>query len=444
MNMKIGIMGKPYFFNTAGKHVAFDAEETLLDFDVINWNPNTLIEDYFSSTKAKPRRKNNLIILDQEHLETIISDIRRRDEELRHMLILGRVIYINLPVPQICFYNGGTLLNMLEYFTFVKMSTSSGSGDNIDFKGGDPFTSLWEKNKESFTYQAYFNEVIGQPLFFIHGSPLVIGSYLKVENGHIVFLPVFNTHSDRFKAMPIENTYIESLLSLAAELKKTPDDFELPKWSASYVLPQELEQRKQLRHLEEELNALQLRINQKQRLIAELERNKILFTSKGRVLELQVKKVFEDLGVDVMEGEYGRDDLILRYGEKVAVVEIKGVDRKSAAESHARQLEQWVSAYDAAHEDVKAKGILIVNTFKDTPLRDRTEVSFPTQMRPYSEAREHCLMTGLQLLGIYLDYKDNEVKKQEMIERIFATKGIFSEYQNWTDFLIDENAETPA
>ncbi len=416
--MKIGIMGKPYFFNTAGKHVAFDAEETLLDFDVINWNPNTLIEDYFSSTKAKPRRKNNLIILDQEHLETIISDIRRRDEELRHMLILGRVIYINLPVPQICFYNGGTLLNMLEYFTFVKMSTSSGSGDNIDFKGGDPFTSLWEKNKESFTYQAYFNEVIGQPLFFIHGSPLVIGSYLKVENG--------------------------SLLSLAAELKKTPDDFELPKWSASYVLPQELEQRKQLRHLEEELNALQLRINQKQRLIAELERNKILFTSKGRVLELQVKKVFEDLGVDVMEGEYGRDDLILRYGEKVAVVEIKGVDRKSAAESHARQLEQWVSAYDAAHEDVKAKGILIVNTFKDTPLRDRTEVSFPTQMRPYSEAREHCLMTGLQLLGIYLDYKDNEVKKQEMIERIFATKGIFSEYQNWTDFLIDENAETPA
>jgi len=130
--------------------------------------------------------------------------------------------------------------------------------------------------------------------------------------------------------------------------------------------------------------------------------------------------------------------------EKVAVVEIKGVDRKSAAESHARQLEQWVSAYDAAHEDVKAKGILIVNTFKDTPLRDRTEVSFPTQMRPYSEAREHCLMTGLQLLGIYLDYKDNEVKKQEMIERIFATKGIFSEYQNWTDFLIDENAETPA
>lgn len=441
--MKIGTMGKPYFFNTPGKHVSFDEEETLLDFDVINWNPNTLIEDYFSSDKIKPRRKNNLIILDQEQLERIVGDIRRRDEELRRLLKLGRVICINLPAPQMCYLGGGNLINMLEYFTFVKMPTSAGSGDNIDFKGGEPFTSLWEKNKENFIYQAYFSEVIGQPLFFIHGSPLVIGSYLKVENGHVVFLPVLKTRSDRFKAMPIEETYIESLMSLTAELKKTPGDFELPGWSASYVLSEELEQRKQLLLLEEELNALKLRVNQKQSLIAELERNKILFTGTGRVLELQVKKIFEDLGFDVTEGEPGRDDLILKYGDKVAVVEIKGVARKSAAESHARQLEQWVSAYDAAHEDVKAKGILVVNTFKETPLRDRTEVSFPTQMRPYSEAREHCLMTGLQLLGFYLDCKDNEDKKNEMIDCMFATKGVFSEYQDWTDFLLDENINTP-
>lgn len=83
--MKIGTMGKPYFFNTAAKYVSFDEEETLLDFDIINWNPNTLIEDYFSSDRIKPRRKNYLIILDQERLERIVTDIRRRDEELRQL-----------------------------------------------------------------------------------------------------------------------------------------------------------------------------------------------------------------------------------------------------------------------------------------------------------------------------------------------------------------------
>jgi len=77
-------------------------------------------------------------------------------------------------------------------------------------------------------------------------------------------------------------------------------------------------------------------------------------------------------------------------------------------------------------------------------MAERTEVSFPTQMLPYSEAREHCLMTGLQLLGLYLDCKDNEEKKHEMIGRMFATKGVFAEYQNWTDFLLDESKNTPA
>jgi hypothetical protein len=98
-----------------------------------------------------------------------------------------------------------------------------------------------------------------------------------------------------------------------------------------------------------------------------------------------------------------------------------------------------VSEYYLENNGVKAKGILIVNAFKDTPLKDRTEVQFPDQMLPYAQAREHCLMTGLQLLGLYLDCKDDDEKKRQMIDLMFTTNGIFSEYRDWTSFIADEN-----
>jgi hypothetical protein len=79
-----------------------------------------------------------------------------------------------------------------------------------------------------------------------------------------------------------------------------------------------------------------------------------------------------------------------------------------------------------------------VHIIKDIPLKDRKEAPFPDQMLPYSQAREHCLMTGLQLLGLYLDCKDDDEKKRQMIDLIFATNGVFSEYQDWTSFIISE------
>ena len=134
-----------------------------------------------------------------------------------------------------------------------------------------------------------------------------------------------------------------------------------------------------------------------------------------------------------MEGEIGRDDLIIKYNEKIAVIEVKGVS-KSAAEKHVTQLEKWVSEYHLKNE-IKAKGILVINAFKDVPLSERKEKPFPDQMLPYSQKREHCLITGLQLLGLYLDCVNNLSKKEKMINLLFETNGIFKEYEDWENFL---------
>jgi len=110
-------------------------------------------------------------------------------------------------------------------------------------------------------------------------------------------------------------------------------------------------------------------------------------------------------------------------GDRIAVVEVKGIIG-SAAEKHAAQLEKWVSEYYAS-SGKKPKGILVVNAFRNIPLQNRDETVFPDQMLPYCEHREHCLLTGLQLLGLYLACVDEPSEADDIINNIFETKGVF-------------------
>lgn len=437
--MRLANIGEINFVHNSVKQVGFRSDETFLDFDILLWNPGRTITTYFTNTQQM-REQSGGVVFDQGLFEKVINDIRRRDNEMMQMLGLGRTIYINTPPPQFCYSTSSQTVNLLHYFTIAKFDTTLASGTNITFRGGEPFSAVWDRNMHYFSYQAYFNESIGNPLFYIGNSKHVIGSYLKVGQGHIVFIPLLTPLMvDQRELQQIQTDFIDSLIALADVLQKTAEDFTLPEWSKSYHLPHEINEQEELLRLEEALNLLSRKISEKQVLLRALEMYKILFIGTGKLLELQVKKIFEELGFTVSEGEPNRDDLILKHGTRSAVVEVKGI-KKSAAENHARQLEQWVSEYYLAHNGEKAKGILIANTFRDTPLEERNEASFPPQMVPFSQVREHCLMTGLQLLGLYLDCKEDEEKKQRIIELLFTTNGVFPEYQDWTTFIAGETA----
>src|SRR5260370_5121176 len=421
------------------ENVLFKSEITLHDYDILLWNPVLFINEYFPNAN-NIKYQNEGIILDEVNFNKILKDIARRDKEMNNMLESGKNLFIYTPYPIFIYTTNAQTVNLLDYFTVLSVKTSSASGKRIEFRGDEMFVPFWEQNKDILDYKAVFDEVAGKPLFYIQGSQFVVGSYIKVKKGHIIFLPTINPHANNPSDVEkVLRDYLQSIIALDKALQKSSEEFELPEWSKNYVLPHEYKYKGDLLQLEEELNMLRRRADEQKRLITEIERNKILFTGKGKVLKLQVKKIFEELGFTVTEAEPGRADLVLQYYDKIAVVEVKGVDRKSAAESHARQLEQWVSEYYLDNNGVKAKGILIVNAFKDTPLTDRKEPPFPDQMLPYAQAREHCLMTGLQLLGLYLDCQDDDEKKRKMIDLMFGTNGIFSEYQNWTNFIANEN-----
>jgi hypothetical protein len=430
----------------------FRSTTSFLDYDVIIWNPNFILEEYKSHSSNSTFR--GLKRLSDNDSALIKQDMNRRKTELYEMLKLGRSIVVMMTPPQKCYVDSGrreysgtgrnrattTIVEDIDVLSILpKVSpTIEATGDNIEFRGEKAFEEFWIANKDNFSYDAYYNEPFGKPFLFIKGTDKVVGTYLKVENGNLIFMPtLINGDSEDIES--VDSNFITSLTKLIKELKSEAGDFELPSWSQAYSLPDEAKCRDEILQLENNLNILLNKISKEKESLAKIEEYKLLFTGTGKALEIMVKNLFEKLGFKVNEGLPGRDDLIIQSQDgKIAVVEIKGVT-KSAAEKHAAQLEKWVSEYYSMN-DFMPKGILIVNAFKDTPLAERKSAAFPNQMLQYSKSRNHCLMTGLQLLDIYFETDRNDERKVEIINKIFNTKGILDHKVDIDKYLIREGA----
>lgn len=226
---------------------------------------------------------------------------------------------------------------------------------------------------------------------------------------------------------------INSLNTLFEDTKKSIGDFGLPSWCNSYILPHDFEIGGDIQNLEKEINGIKDKISKHKDLIWKSEQRKILFSGSGKEMEDQVKDILEEMGCTFMGGLQDGEGLIFKYNDRIAVVETKGVSG-GALEKHAIQLEKAIIEYYSSHE-IMPKGVLVVNVYKDTPLDDRNVAPFPSNLISYSEKRDHCLITGLQLLGLYIDCKDNPDKKAQVIASIFSTSGVFGYYQDWRGFL---------
>ena len=226
---------------------------------------------------------------------------------------------------------------------------------------------------------------------------------------------------------------INSLNTLFEDTKKSIGDFGLPSWCNSYILPHDFEIGGDIQNLEKEINSIKDKISKHKDLIWKSEQRKILFAGSGKEMEDQVKDILEEMGYTFMGGLQDGEGLIFKYNDRIAVVETKGVSG-GALEKHAIQLEKAIIEYYSSHE-IMPKGVLVVNVYKDTPLDDRNVAPFPSNLISYSEKRDHCLITGIQLLGLYLDCKGNPDKKAQVIASIFSTSGVFGYYQDWRGFL---------
>ncbi|MCF8565221.1 hypothetical protein LLE49_10895 [Alicyclobacillus tolerans] len=452
--MRILAIG-PSFEHESVTQDTFGSDTSLLDFDLLIFDPSTLIEEYWN--KSKYNTYTGYPVIDDRNSVRLKMDIKRRQSEMYELLKQGRTVVVFTPPPLRCHIlaedrdYAADRMGMAKYdlhetlFTPIlftrygrNVRTVEATGVSIEFRGDEPFASLWERNKGFLRYNAYFEEKVGKPQWYIEGTTKVLGTYLKIKNGHLIFLPAPRTKEEFDNAgewSQAQHTFIESLENLVNELHKGLNTVQLPSWSLNYLLPGESEQRANLENLQSVLDHVHREIAQQKDQLDQLVKFKLLVAGAGKPFDVQIRTVFEELGFTVTDGLLGRDDILLTYGNKFAVVQSRSLSR-NATITHAAQLEKCVSEYFTPHE-IEVKGILVVNAFKDVALRERVEPAFPAAMVGYSEKRNHCLITGMQLLGLYLETRDDPVKKEEAIQKLFAANGLFQEEQDWSVLLTE-------
>lgn len=132
-----------------------------------------------------------------------------------------------------------------------------------------------------------------------------------------------------------------------------------------------------------------------------------------------MKDVLIELGLDAQDGKDVREDIILVHNGSHFVFEVKGLT-KSAGEKDINQLQAKKMQYEQENK-VKAKGVLIVNAWRELPLEDRNTPDhpiFPNQMMVMTNIWEFCLMTTQQLFVLYCMKLEKVFKLNEFLLKL--------------------------
>lgn len=409
--MIIGEIGN--FFSTTRK-VEYYSNKTLLEYDALIIN----LAELSNYTTSQNNNAKELYLSRKKQLEEFITYKK------------VPLIYFTPPPRNINFNKQG---GGVEYVTYDFLTpipnivVVNEEGSSMEIVERTPFIDFLTKYKQHFFYNSFFETKFGKTIAETVHTKKILGFFEK----NCVFIPQLKP-----TIRPVEDEFFVELIKAAKICLDSSSASQLPPWAEIYYLPTEAELTADIEKSKNQISDLNLLIEQK-----EFERNLIsqrkkIFTSSGVELESEVKKIFSELGFQFIESEENRDDLILKYNEQFAVVEIKGVT-KTAAEKHAAQLEKWSANFIQKHEAIP-KAILIVNTFKEIPLSERDVISFPNQMVKYSMQREHCLITTVQLLNLYHSAMVDPSRKTELIESLFSTIGIYNDLSDWTLFIKKE------
>jgi hypothetical protein len=311
--MYIGEIGTK--FNTTIE-IDYSSDRTFIEFDAI-------IIDY-----------ENIISHHKVHNEKLFL---RRKEALNEFLSHKDVpLLIFSPTPvKLEFHSPGRIHRDLSYLLPVpEFDVANETGEKININPKTIFSDFLNKYKNHFYYKAIFTKAQG---IVIAETPLT-KKILAFYNDQSVFLP-------RLKLNKLnEEEFLRDLIEILKKVRYNNEQSKLPAWTKQYNLPNEEILKSEIADIRRQIEEQKLLLTIKQDALQMYDGKKVLFTGSGNELEREVEAIFRELGFEIIEADRNRDDLIVKYQNRIAVVEIKGVN-SSAAEKHAAQLEKWVAGY---------------------------------------------------------------------------------------------------
>jgi hypothetical protein len=382
----------------------FDGTDALYGFDIVIWDVARTLE--FTGS-----------YVDEDVL-------RRRRQELEHHLGRGNPLVIMLPSPRTRHVSGGgESFELPQGALPFELSLVAAKGSQVEVAGDSAANArLWGWAYRVVKYESYMPTPPGEPLLRIRDTTHVVASAFRHNDAVVLLLPRIRAdlayEGQSTSGRSAAGDLIDRLLELIATYRA---ETQLPAWSERYQLPGESDVLAAIEKRIRQQERLRRQIEQMRQQLAAIRGRKALITAQGPALEAAVDSALTALGFDLEPGPAGRTDRVIRDGEGVAVVEVKG-KTKSAAERDAAQLEKWVS-HHRADAGEQAKGILVVNGWLAKPLDQRPSV-FPDQMMKYArDERQHCLVTGLQLLNLWAEAERSPDQCPELRGALLTTVG---------------------
>ncbi|NKZ10824.1 hypothetical protein HGA11_07515 [Mycolicibacterium septicum DSM 44393] len=438
----------------------FSSTISMFEFDIVIWNPlrsiatyNTMEEYAFRARSFEGRRW-----LSSHDSAEIKRDVARRKSEIVDFLQLGRTLVVFLPGDLTVAVETGEkrysgtgrnqkTTNILEDFDIlaalpVLLETQFATG--IDMQPVD--SSIGPLYRDTVDYWQYGRVIDADPPFHpllrVAGTTKVVAAEVKFDAGSIIFLPLLWTDDDGQPDAPDDDdghnaeaetkepspgAVVDNLVVKWLIERTTTEDIAWPEWTDHYRFQTELDRAPAVEALAVQAAEIQAQLDG---LNAEADADrkwKLLITGTGTPFELAVADALQILGFQLLPVIPGRTDIRGSHNDVPIVVETKGVT-KSAAEAHCAQLEKWVA--EEVEAGRKPKGILVINAWlKDPPLA-RTSAAFPPQMRPYAAMRNHCLVSGLQLLNIARTAVREPDRREELATVLLSTIGVV---EGWDD-----------
>lgn len=470
MTHKVRILSLDYdpVYGHDATRSTFAGDLSVFDYDIAIWDPAVSFNFYVehpsrSLTESYNKHYRGLPSLSEYASVLIQADAARRRKEFTEFLAMGRTLVVMARPPQRCYIDTGErkysgtgrnqkTTTLVTGFDLLSALPGEGNelvksgGQRVAIEGDGPLSKLLRDYKDFIRYTATISKPSGSIIARVPGVNRAISSVQHVATGgYFVLLPSFD-----FTARPVDEETDEvdededwddsedwlpeapsfqyDLVRAIEQLTGTEGRI-WPSWADRCLTSAQRQLRSEVIKQQKRIETARAKLAKLQSQAEELEAQNQLFLGTGRTLELEVKKVLELLGGIVTDPEPNRDDWKVSFPEGDVVVEVKGVT-KSAAEKQAAQLEKWVAT--ALEETGKQpKGLLVVNTWREIMLTDRTKDDFPSQMLPYCESRGHCLVTGLQVMLIRNDVEGSPDRQAFWRREILQTSGILEGTGDW-------------
>lgn len=409
---------------------------SLLDYDCIVINANQLIYRYCDDSQNYNFRD----LLTKENSKKIRSDFNRVKSHLIDLLSQGKNVYVLLGDNPDCYvyewrgsrwepvYFSSYSFLPLEHFNAYELNGTKVKLVNQLFKRFfEPFIAEIEYKNE-FRYGGV------SAILKVGETDRIVSGIVPYQKGRIIFLPYLKFISEYdHESCEKQRKLVKALIELDNFLSTPQNENTYPEWIDDYNILTESDDIEHLKNLKKERAELDKQIEFQNERLKILKKYKGLFTSTGKQLENITKEIFEKMGFLIFPSEANRTDIIAKYNDIDVVMEIKGLT-KSATETYATQLVKWAMTFKEK-ENRTPKSILVANAFREIPLAQRTEATFPNQMLEFSINQKQCLISTTQLLGLFIEISQNPNCKDERVKELLNTVGVYNRYTDYTQFI---------